>query len=73
MVTSVAAAPNGGFWVQGDDCDGNIPGGTRALALHGAPVFENIPSSGSIAAIPGGNGNPFVDLFYGPRRHIRKE
>jgi hypothetical protein len=56
IVTGIAAAPTGGFWIQGDNYAGNFPGGSRTIALHGAPVFENIPSSGSIAAIPGGNG-----------------
>jgi len=53
-LTSIAAAPNGGFWVQ---VDGYSNGGvSRSLAIDGAPEFENVPHRGSIAAIPGREG-----------------
>jgi hypothetical protein len=53
-LTSLAAAPNGGFWVQ---VDGYANGGaSRSLAIDGAPEFENVPHRGSIAAIPGREG-----------------
>ncbi|MFZ1052276.1 MAG: RICIN domain-containing protein [Candidatus Sulfotelmatobacter sp.] len=53
-LTSIAAAPNGGLWVQ---VDGVANGGaSRTLALDGAPQFDNVPYRGAIAAIPGRNG-----------------
>jgi hypothetical protein len=60
QLTSVAAAPGGGFWVQVDqvsrweDVIGDPNGET--VAKDGAPGFENIPNRGSIAAIPGREG-----------------
>jgi hypothetical protein len=53
-LTSAAAAPGGGFWVHVDGTPGNDPSGT--FAKDSAPVFENIPDRGSIAAIRGRNG-----------------
>jgi hypothetical protein len=53
-LTSVAAAPGGGFWVQIDSTAGNFPSGT--FPKEGAPVFDSISERGSIAAIPGRNG-----------------
>jgi hypothetical protein len=51
-VTSIAAAPNGGIWVQVDQ--GFSSGLTRAI--YGAPEFADVPDRGSIAAIPGREG-----------------
>ncbi len=51
--TSVAAAPNGGFWVQRD---GNPFDLTGTYAIDGAPQFESVQVRGSIAAIPGREG-----------------
>jgi hypothetical protein len=53
QMTSIAAAPAGGFWVQVDPVHGNYEGGT--FAKEGAPSFENVAGRGSIIAIPGGN------------------
>jgi hypothetical protein len=50
LLTSVAAAPPGGFWVQVDDGSG------ETLAKDGAPNLGSIPDRGSIAAMPGRNG-----------------
>ncbi|MBV8223954.1 MAG: hypothetical protein JO232_02060 [Verrucomicrobia bacterium] len=55
QMTSIAAAPGGGFWIQKD---------TSALTSHNgetivygeAPVFDNVSTRGSIAAIPGREG-----------------
>jgi hypothetical protein len=55
LVTSIAAAPGGGFWVQVDQRGDPYPYG-ETLAKDGAPVFENVSRRGSIAAIPGSNG-----------------
>jgi hypothetical protein len=55
MLTSIAAAPNGGFWTQVDNrYDESYQGGT--FARHGAPRYEEIFLRGSIASIPGRNG-----------------
>jgi ricin-type beta-trefoil lectin protein len=54
-LTSIAAAPNGGFWVQ-VDAFSNGGGYNRTLAIDGAPQFEDVPYRGSIAAIPHRNG-----------------
>jgi hypothetical protein len=50
-LTSIAAAPNGGFWVQ-------LDAGTRSrtLSYSPAPTFIQVNIRGSIAAIPGQNG-----------------
>jgi hypothetical protein len=53
-VTSVAAAPGGGFWVQLDMVLHEPKG--KTLAKEGAPVFDTVSDRGSIAAIPGRNG-----------------
>ncbi len=54
-LTSIAAAPNGGFWVQRDAR--NVAGGvTGTNAIDGAPKFPTIPYRGSIASIPGRDG-----------------
>jgi len=45
--TSIAAAPEGGFWIQRDE------GGT--VAIEGAPQYESVSGRGSIAAIPDRN------------------
>jgi hypothetical protein len=56
LLTSLAAAPDGGFWVQVDNgFDKNSDAG-ETFAINGAPAFHNIPIRGSIAAIPGRNG-----------------
>ena len=55
QMTSLAPAPGGGFWIQKD---------TSALTSHNgetivygeAPVFANVSTRGSIAAIPGREG-----------------
>jgi hypothetical protein len=52
-LTSAAAAPNGGFWVQLDDRGGPLSG---TYAIDGAPKFPSIPVGGNIAAIPGQEG-----------------
>ncbi len=54
LLTSLAAAPNGGFWVQLDARD--TKGVTGTYAVDGAPQLPTIPYRGSIAAIPGRNG-----------------
>jgi hypothetical protein len=54
VLSSIAAAPNGGFWVQFDKTQVDRSGET--LTLEGAPAFENVRKRGSIAAIPGRNG-----------------
>jgi hypothetical protein len=55
VLTSVATATGGGFWVQLDSTSAdNSPSGT--LSEDGAPVFESIPDRGTIAAIPGRYG-----------------
>jgi hypothetical protein len=54
-VTSIAAAPNGGFWVQVDESSVGTDAG-KTLAIDGAPVFENVPAQGSIASISTRNG-----------------
>ena len=51
--TSIAAAPNGGYWVQVDG-DNGAPDETRAI--NGAPSFPSVGQSGTIAAIPGQEG-----------------
>jgi len=51
--TSIAAAPNGGYWVQVDGENG-APDETRAI--NGAPSFPTIGQPGTIAAIPGQEG-----------------
>jgi hypothetical protein len=53
-VTSIAAAPKGGFWLQIDGRRSGVASGTQAI--DGAPQFENVPVPGSIAAIPGQEG-----------------
>ncbi len=56
-LTSIAAALNAGFWVQvdgGHDNDEN--GGSRTIAIDGAPQFSSVAQRGSIAAIPGRAG-----------------
>jgi hypothetical protein len=54
QLTRIAAAPAGGFWVQADHSHRNSK--SVSLAKEGAPVFENVPQRGSLAAIPGNNG-----------------
>jgi hypothetical protein len=56
LVTSVAAAPGGGFWIQVDQWGEPVDPYGETLAKDGAPVFENVSRRGSIAAIPGRNG-----------------
>jgi hypothetical protein len=50
QLSSIAAAPDGGFWVQLD------LGQTGATVAHAAPDFDRVFEPGSIAAIPGRNG-----------------
>jgi hypothetical protein len=54
LLTSIASAPGGGFWVQVDDWSGDYPSGT--FAKEGAPDFGSTFEGGSITAIPGRNG-----------------
>jgi hypothetical protein len=54
VLTSVAAAPRGGYWVQVDGgVDNDENGGSRTIAIDGARQFASVPYRGSIAAIPG--------------------
>lgn len=46
--TSIAAAPNGGFWVQVNEL-----GAYYTLAIDGAPQYASVSKPGSIVAIPG--------------------
>ncbi len=55
-LTSIAAAPNGGFWVQVDASHGSVLGKSRTLAIDGAPQFESVPVAGTIVAYPRGVG-----------------
>jgi len=51
--TSIATAPNGGFWVQI-----HAPGHMeeyKTLAIDGAPQYDTVNEPGSITAIPGTN------------------
>jgi len=55
-LTSIAAAPNGGFWVQVDGGRTNKDnGGSRTITL-GAPQFANVAERGTIVSIPGQEG-----------------
>jgi len=55
--TSIAAAPNGGFWVQLDHKDGVFGDWSyKTIAVDGAPEFLSVGEAGSIAAIPSKNG-----------------
>jgi hypothetical protein len=54
LLTSIATAPGGGFWVQVDSKFGSYAGGT--FAKEGAPGFASVSARGSIASIPGQNG-----------------
>ncbi len=51
-VTSVAQAPNGGFWIQVND---TVNGG-RTIVSGQAPVFESVNAPGALVAVPGKNG-----------------
>jgi hypothetical protein len=55
-LTSLAAAPNGGFWVQVDLWNGSHPRRGETLFVDGAPDSGNLDRRGSIAAIPGRDG-----------------
>jgi hypothetical protein len=46
--TSIAAAPNGGYWIQVDKGEDSY-----TLAIDGAPQYASVPKPGSIIAIPG--------------------
>ncbi|MEI9979583.1 MAG: hypothetical protein WDN23_11395 [Edaphobacter sp.] len=50
--TTIAVAPNGGYWVQIYDAYGH----GKTIALNGAPQFESIPYIGFITSSPGVNG-----------------
>jgi hypothetical protein len=60
QLTSIAAAPNGGFWIQKDQWNSNRDRQDQedgqTLSTAGAASFENVSKAGSIAAIPGRNG-----------------
>jgi len=64
--TSIAAAPNGGFWVQLHDMK-DFEWDFRTIAIDGAPQFESINAFGSITSIPGKNGywmvRPSGDIY----------
>ena len=49
--TSIALAPNGGYWIQVDRGPDSY-----TLAINGAPQYQSVPKRGSIAAIPGTSG-----------------
>ena len=51
VVTSIAPAPNGGFWVQVDD---GVGGRAGTYAINGAPDYGSVPLSGIIVAEPAG-------------------
>jgi hypothetical protein len=55
QLTSIAAAPGDGFWVQRDEWQPELHNG-QTLAKDGALPFGNVSTRGSIAAIPGRNG-----------------
>jgi hypothetical protein len=65
VLTSIAAAPNGGFWVQLHDLSWHPqqPPVDRTIPFDGAPVFEDVDKAGSIAAIPGRNGYWIVTAY----------
>ncbi len=50
--TTIAAAPNGGFWVQVYEAYGS----TKTLVVGGAPEFESVSENGFITTVPGRNG-----------------
>jgi Ricin-type beta-trefoil lectin domain-like len=54
FLTSIAGAPNGGFWLQLDGRLDKVSSGT--YAIDGAPGFANVSEPGTIAAIPGKQG-----------------
>jgi hypothetical protein len=56
QLTSIAAAYDGGFWVQLDLWSHNSGGAGITLRKDDAAEFENVPRAGSIASIPGRNG-----------------
>jgi hypothetical protein len=57
VLTSIAASPKGGFWVQFEDLYAdNWEPDARTIPWDGAPVFDDVDKAGSIAAIPGKNG-----------------
>jgi hypothetical protein len=56
FLTSIAAAPNGGFWVQRDDTR------SATLALDGAPDLGSIDERGSIVTTPGRIGYWIVGI-----------
>jgi len=64
--TSIAAAPNGGFWIQLHGME-DFEWDYRTIAIDGAPQFESINAFGSIASIPGKNGywmvRPSGDIY----------
>ncbi|HXM64265.1 MAG TPA: RICIN domain-containing protein [Terriglobales bacterium] len=61
--TSIAAAPEGGFWIQRDE------GGT--VAIEGAPQYESVQGKGSIAAIPGKSNNGYWVVLTGGQIYAR--
>lgn len=67
QLTSIAAAPGGGFWIQLQDkyecppaCTPTPPGYT--IFHDGAPVYEQLYHAGLIAAVPGTDGYWIVTL-----------
>jgi hypothetical protein len=56
-LTCIAAAPNGGFWLQRDASAESKPtSATGTYAIDGAPQYASVPYQGSLAAIPGRYG-----------------
>jgi hypothetical protein len=53
-LTSLANSSSGGFWIQVDRMQKELP--SETLPIDGAPTFQDIPFAGSIAAIPDGKG-----------------
>ncbi len=53
ILTSIAPAPDGGFWLQRDGSQYNAGGVTGTYPIDGAPPFPTIPHRGSIISIPG--------------------
>lgn len=51
-VTSVAPAPQGGFWIQVNDTAHT----GKTIVSGPAPVFESVNAPGTIVAVPGKNG-----------------
>lgn len=60
-LTSIAAAPGGGYWVQVDARSSTQPAYTRSI--DGAPDLGSIDTGGTIMAVPGRNAFLVVSKF----------